>query len=271
MSLIVFFLNVIDPISNVQDILQFMLVVNLLRYFVFAGLAFLLFYVLFKKKWQSKKIQLRFPKSKDYQREILYSIGTCLIFVAIGWLVFFSPLREFNLKYDHIADYGWGYWAFSIIAMIFMHDTYFYWSHRLMHQPKLFKYLHLVHHKSTNPSPWAAYAFHPYEAVVEAGIIIPIAFIIPFHQTAIIVFLLIMIIYNVYGHLGYEIFPKKFHKNFIGKWINTSVNHNQHHKHFNGNYGLYFLFWDRWMGTLRSDYDEAYEKVSLQRKATINT
>jgi len=40
-----------------------------------------------------------------------------------------------------------------------------------MHHKKLFRWFHLVHHQSTNPSPWAAYAFHPLEAVVEAGII----------------------------------------------------------------------------------------------------
>ena len=35
--------------------------------------------------------------------------------------------------------------------------------------------------------------------------------------------------------------------------------HNQHHQFFDGNYGLYFTFWDRMMGTLRADYDGQYE------------
>jgi lathosterol oxidase len=48
----------------------------------------------------------------------------------------------------------------------------------------------------------------------------------------------------------------------VGKWINTSVNHNQHHQFFKGNYGLYFLWWDRWMGTLRKDYDRRFDEVS---------
>ena len=89
----------------------------------------------------------------------------------VGVLVIATPLRQFNLVYDEIATYGWGYWALSIVLMIFLHDTYFYWMHRLMHQPRLFKWIHLGHHKSTNPSPWAAYAFHPLEAIVEASVI----------------------------------------------------------------------------------------------------
>jgi len=72
---------------------------------------------------------------------------------------------------------------------------------------------------------------------------------------------------NVYGHLGYELYPKSFHKHFVGRWINTSVNYNLHHKHFDRNYGLYFLVWDHWMGTVRHDYDDSYEQVDNQRRA----
>ncbi|MEM7658110.1 MAG: sterol desaturase family protein, partial [Bacteroidota bacterium] len=135
----------------------------------------------------------------------------------------------------------------------------FYWMHRLMHHPRLFKAVHLIHHTSTNPSPWTSYAFHPLEAVIEAGIIPLIAFTLPVHKGAISLFLLFQFVYNVYGHLGYELYPKGFHKSWIGRWINTSVCHNLHHKRFHGNYGLYFLWWDRWMGTLRKDYDATFE------------
>jgi sterol desaturase/sphingolipid hydroxylase (fatty acid hydroxylase superfamily) len=145
--------------------------------------------------------------------------------------------------------------------MFIMHDTYFYWTHRIMHHKSLFNTMHLVHHKSTNPSPWAAYAFHPLESIVEVGIFVVFLFTLPVHTTHIIIFFLLSIMYNIYGHLGWELYPKGFSKSVIGKWINTSVNHNQHHKYFKGNYGLYFLFWDRIMGTIRADYDEAFEEV----------
>jgi sterol desaturase/sphingolipid hydroxylase (fatty acid hydroxylase superfamily) len=134
-----------------------------------------------------------------------------------------------------------------------------------MHQPSIFKIFHLVHHKSTNPSPWAAYAFNPLEAVVEAGILPVFVFTLPLHVTHTFIFFFIMIVYNVYGHLGYELYPKGFNKNFIGKWINTSINHNQHHQFFKGNYGLYFLWWDRWMNTLRSDYDKQFDAVKSRQ------
>ena len=43
----------------------------------------------------------------------------------------------------------------------------------------------------------------------------------------------------------------------IGRCFGTSVAHDLHHNKFNGNYGFYFLFWDRPMGRLREDYDNA--------------
>ena len=241
--------------------------INFVRYFGFSGAAFIVFYVLLRNRWHRKKIQFVFPSASDYRREISYSFITILIFVGVGLIVFATPLRHYNLRYQNISDHSWGYWVFSVVAMIFLHDTYFYWLHRAMHHPRVFKILHLVHHKSTNPSPWASYAFHPLEGVVEASIIFPIAFLIPFHSTALLAFLLFMMAYNVYGHLGFELFPKRFNKHPIGKWLNTSVNHNLHHKHFNGNYGLYFLFWDRWLGTIREDYDSSYAEVDKKRSA----
>jgi sterol desaturase/sphingolipid hydroxylase (fatty acid hydroxylase superfamily) len=243
---------------------------NLVRYFSVAGFFFLIFYVLFKKNWVPKKIQNRLPKSQDYYREIEYSLISLFIFMLVALLAIRSPLGEYDLRYQSIETHGIGYWFLSVFLMILMHDTYFYWTHRAMHHPKIYRLFHEVHHKSTNPSPWAAFAFHPLEGVVEAGIIFPIIYLIPYHTSALFVFLVFMTFYNVYGHLGYELYPKRFNKSFIGKWLNTSVSHNAHHSKFNGNYGLYFLFWDRWMGTLREDYDTNFAEVDqIRRDAEI--
>ncbi|MGB1444196.1 MAG: sterol desaturase family protein [Flavobacteriaceae bacterium] len=238
---------------------------NLGRYIVICGSFFLVFYVFFRSRWSAEKIQSAYPKNNDYLREFTYSILTLLIFVGVALLVFYSPLREYNMRYSSIDQYGWGYWWFSVLAMILLHDTYFYWTHRAMHHPKVYRYVHLVHHLSRNPSPWAAFAFHPLEAIVEAGIVIFIAFLFPFHITALLTFLIFMTVYNAYGHLGFELYPKGFQATWVGKWINTSVAHNQHHEKFNGNYGLYFLFWDRWMGTLRTDYDKQFTVVDQKK------
>jgi Delta7-sterol 5-desaturase len=232
-----------------------------LRYLILAAVAFAIFYGFKKKAWQYKKIQAAFPKPNDYWREVGYSVITAIIFTVVGWTLFMTPIRAYTQFYTDWRTHGIYYFIFSVVLMLLIHDTYFYWTHRLMHHPSLFRFFHKVHHLSVNPSPWAAFAFHPLEAFVEAGIMVVLAFIMPVHPAAIGLFLIIMMVYNVYGHLGYELYPKGFSQSRIGKWINTSVNHNQHHQYFKGNYGLYFLWWDRWFGTLRTDYDKAFDRV----------
>jgi lathosterol oxidase len=233
------------------------------RYFLFAAIAFAIYYLVFRNRFLYKKIQSRFPRNTDYLREIFYSLLTIAIFAFVSLILFTHPaVAPHTTRYQHIPDYGWGYY-FALYPLLFiMHDTYFYFTHRLMHHKRLFKWFHLVHHQSTNPSPWAAYAFHPLEAFVEIGIAVVFLFTVPIHITHFAFFFLIMILYNIYGHLGYELYPKGFSKHAIGKWINTSVNHNQHHQYFKGNYGLYFLFWDRMLGTIRADYDTRFNEVT---------
>jgi Delta7-sterol 5-desaturase len=233
------------------------------RYALTAGIAFLLFYFIFKNRWQWRKIQPRFPALKDYQREIFYSLISITLFAIVPIaLVFNENVRPYTQLMQNPNDWGWVYFGLAFGLMFFMHDTYFYWTHRLMHHPRLYKYFHLVHHKSINPSPWAAYAFHPLETLVEVGIYVVLIFAIPLHRWHIFFFFLFQIIYNVYGHLGYELYPQGFHKTWFGRWVNTSVAHNMHHRYFKGNYGLYTLIWDRWMGTTHPDYDHHFEQAT---------
>lgn len=236
------------------------------RYFILASIAFFICYVILRNRIANKKIQLHFPESKDYLREMAYSFSSMVIFAAIVTGVVFNPaVRPFTSIYSDISIYGLTYYVLAFPIMFVIHDTYFYWIHRLMHHPVLFKWFHLVHHKSTNPSPWAAYAFHPMEAILENGIIILFYFTLPMHVTHVPIFFLFSIVYNIYGHMGWELYPKGFNTTTVGRWVNTAVAHNQHHKYFKGNYGLYLLFWDRMMGTLRSDYDEAFDQVKSRK------
>lgn len=244
-----------------------LLLIIFLRYAILAAIAFLIFYVIRKEAWRFRRIQSRFPGAKDYWREIGYSIVTAFIFAIVGYAVFCTPISRYTWVYYEISQYGIAYFCFSIVLIILFHDTYFYWTHWLMHRRSIFPIVHKVHHLSTNPSPWAAMAFHPIEAAVEALVVVFAAFLFPLHPLAIGLFLLFMMAYNVYGHLGYELYPRGFSRSVVGRWINTSVNHNLHHQHFNGNYGLYFLFWDRFMGTLQKDYDQTFDEVQSRKDA----
>ncbi|MBS1555046.1 MAG: sterol desaturase family protein [Bacteroidetes bacterium] len=236
----------------------------LLRFVLFAGAAFFIFYKICVTELLKRKIQPRFPTSKQLKQELLNSAVSSVIFGLFTVFVIVLKVQGHTLIYNDILKYGYGYLIFSLIAMIFLHDAYFYWMHRLLHQPKWFKQIHFVHHYSHNPSPWASFSFHPLEAILEFAILPIAVFIMPLHPLVLFAWSMWMISWNVIGHLGYEIFPKRFSSSVWFNWLNTSTHHNLHHAHSKGNFGLYFNFWDRWMGTNDCSYRKTFDEVVEQ-------
>ena len=97
------------------------------RYFIIAGVAFLLFYVLLRKSLQNKKIQERFPRLADYAREIGFSIFTISIFALVPLIFIGNPnVAKYTLRYERIEEMGWFYFMAVFPLMFFIHDTYFY-------------------------------------------------------------------------------------------------------------------------------------------------
>lgn len=237
-------------------------IINTLIYSVVVLPFFLIFWVFLKPKYQNRRIQEKQRSTPSIIRqEIKNSIITILIFAIIDVALYVAQLNGYTQIYDNVNEYSWGYFVFSILLMILLHDAWFFFTHRLMHHPKLFKYIHKVHHQSTDPSPFAAFSFHPLEAVVEAGAYIIFSFLFPVHLFALLGWQLIQMTLNVIGHLGYEIYPKGFNTHWLFRWKTPSTHHNMHHSNFNGNYGLYFTWWDKFFKTEFKDYHQKFEIV----------
>jgi len=238
--------------------------VDALRYAIPASFAF---GIVWLWKWDAlahRRIQPRRPSTRAFRREVRYAISTAAIFATVGLATFHLVRAGVTQRYETIDS--WAYWAFSIVAAIVIHDAYFYWTHRTIHHPKLFRAVHRVHHLSTNPSPWAAYAFAPLEALVNALIAPLLLFVLPLHDSAMFVFLMFMIVMNVIGHLGHELYPRWWARSRWTRWSSTSTHHNLHHRDFHGNYGLYFTWWDRWMGTQHPDYEATFVAVASRSR-----
>ena len=187
---------------------------------------------------------------KQIKSEIKWSLASAAIYgipagiVAWGW----DSLGWTQIYRDIDALPLW-YLLVSVFVYLFMHDTWFYWTHRLMHRPFWFKAAHAVHHESRPPTAWAAMAFHPLEAFSGAFVIPALVFIIPVHVGALGAVLAIMTIMGVTNHMGWECFPKFIVNGKLGQWLITATHHQKHHDAYRGNYGLYFRFWDKMCGT----------------------
>lgn len=186
------------------------------------------------------------------RREIGWSLASAAIYgapagvIAWGW-----QARGWTRIYTDWSDYPLWYAPLSLLWYLLAHDAWFYWTHRLLHRPRLFRIAHAVHHASRPPTAWAAMSFHPIEALTGAVVIPVLALLIPIHAAMLGVVLAIMTVMGVTNHMGWEMFPPRLVHSRLGQWLITASHHHRHHEEYRCNYGLYFRFWDRLCGTDR--------------------
>ncbi|MCA1749243.1 MAG: sterol desaturase family protein [Parasphingopyxis sp.] len=183
-------------------------------------------------------------------REIYWSLASAAIYGVPAGIVAWGWANEgWTLIYGDLSAMPLWHFPLSILAYLFAHDTWFFWTHRLMHRPRWFRLAHSVHHASRPPTAWAAMSFHPIEAVTGAVVIPALVFLIPIHIAALAIVLAIMTLMGVTNHMGWEMFPRRVVQGVVGRWLITASHHQRHHDEYRCNYGLYFRFWDRLCGT----------------------
>lgn len=232
-----------------------------LRYLLGAGIVFLLVNVVLARWLEGRKIRVKSPTATQMRREVFTSLRTVLVFSFFGTTIW--ALREIGLidVYWEASERGWAYFAFNLVALIVLHDAWFYWTHRIIHDPRLFRRFHRTHHKSHNPSPWTAYSFNISEAAINAVFLPLVLIIMPSSPIAIFLFLWHMMFRNALGHCGYEIFPSLRSGRPAMDWMTSVTHHDLHHAQAGWNYGLYFTWWDRMMETEHPLYHEKFAQA----------
>jgi len=208
-----------------------------------------------RTSWKSRQIQKR-----KATREFLSSVQSNLVYLIVTvimiWGIDIGIFRRVGNSLGLIND------LLILMAVIFAHDAYFYWTHRAMHHRKLYKLFHRHHHRSVTPTPFAAYSFAPPEALLNALFIPLWQLFVATPVTVLISFLIIQIIRNTTQHAGLELHPGWWLKNPISRFISTTTHHDMHHSGgFDHNYGFYFTFWDKLMGTEHPEYHKKFNMV----------
>lgn len=230
------------------------------RYFLVAGIFYGIFYIWFRKKFEVRKINRKSYKKGQFRSEIRYSLISSLLFSLAGCLTLILWQKGDTKVYSATDLYGWWYLGVSLLVYMVLQETYYYWLHRWMHQPAVFKLVHRVHHDSHIASPFTAFSFHPLEAILQALVLPLLLLIIPIHYGVLLFLLVIMTFSSVINHLDIEIYPKNSYK-FWSKWVIGATHHSIHHQYYKYNYGLYFTFWDRIKRTESPIFKKIFNKT----------
>ena len=189
------------------------------------------------------------PKPATIRHELKLSLLSSWIYALPAAVVIEAWKHGGTLVYLDWNRYG-AVWLFVSGAIyLLVQDAYYYWLHRLMHVKALFRHMHAGHHRSRQPTAYASFAFDWPEAALTAWVLPALTFIVPIHPAVIVVLLTLMTILAVLNHSGAEVLPVWMVDGWIGGWLISASRHSLHHSHFDANYGLYFTFWDRALGT----------------------
>lgn len=246
--------------NNFLILAGLMFLVVVFRYSLVAGIFFVVFYVIDPVGFRSRKIHKTKRDPTQYRKEIFWSTFTSLLFALAGAGMMVLWQLGYTQIYESIDQFGWWYIPLSFLIAAFIHETYYYWLHRWMHRPKVYRLIHKVHHDSHVTSPWTSFSFHPGEGVLQSLIIPVIILFLPMHYWTVVALLTFMTLTSAINHSGVEIYPKGFDRHWLGRWFIGATHHNLHHTQYRHNFGLYFTFWDKWMNTESDSFHPNFEK-----------
>jgi sterol desaturase/sphingolipid hydroxylase (fatty acid hydroxylase superfamily) len=246
-------------------------IINGVALFAFFGAFELRLYVLraqgtrfkYNGKWPSEqKAGIFFFKNQNIDNAMrTFGVGLP-IWTAIEVIILMAFARGY-VPWLGFSAHPLYLFALALVAPV-IHETHFYLLHRAIHLPLLYKYIHKVHHHSTNPSPWSSLSMHPLELLGYLGV----AFwhlIIPSNPLLAIYQLHIAGFGAIPGHVGFD-------KVEVGgdKSVDSHAYiHYLHHKYFEVNYGDGLIPFDKWFGTFHDGSEAGDQRMKARRVAKL--
>src|SRR5690606_7086518 len=136
-----------------------------------------------------------------------------LIFGLYGVLTLFA--YRTGLVDISFSRPGWLNAGFDMLILVLWYEVHFYLCHRLLHTKFLYKKVHLEHHRSYVSTPFSAFSFHWFEAVLLSSVMILAMFVYTFHVIVLILFPVVSLLFNNFGHMNYDLFPDWKGQNII--------------------------------------------------------
>ncbi|SLN70198.1 Fatty acid hydroxylase superfamily protein [Falsiruegeria litorea R37] len=242
-------------------------VINFVMIFAVAGGLHWYFYI---RKGQGKK--LKFERRDQGKNNKLWDFSDQVkdnMFWSLGSGVF--QLTGFQVVTMWLMANGYApvitfaenpVWFLAWLVIIPMWSAFhFYWVHRLLHQPFLYKRVHSLHHRNVNIGPWSGFSMHPVEHFIYLTTLC-VHWVVASHP----IHLYFHIVFQGPGaamsHAGYEdLLIKDKRKLALGTFY-----HQLHHRYYECNYGNQEMPWDRWFGTFHDGSPEATAETRARKK-----
>ena len=198
--------------------------------------------------------------SNQVHDNMFWSLGSgvlqvTVLQVLVMWLMANGYVPTINLTSNPILFIA------GLMLLPIWSAFHFYWVHRLLHVPFLYKRVHALHHRNVNIGPWSGLSMHPVEHLLYLSSLL-IHCVIPSHP----IHLYFHVIYLAPGaamtHTGYEdLLIKDKRKLALGSFY-----HQLHHRYYECNYGNQEMPWDRLFRTFHDGGDEGTKETRSRKK-----
>jgi sterol desaturase/sphingolipid hydroxylase (fatty acid hydroxylase superfamily) len=153
-------------------------------------------------------------------------------------------------------------WFLVLLGLIPLWGSlHFYWVHRALHWPPLYRLAHALHHRNVNVGPWSGISMHPVEHLIYFSSFL-IFFVIPAHPIHVLFHAYLYTLHPVCSHSGFDALATNGRRRAeLGDFF-----HQLHHRYFECNYGTVEMPWDRWFGTFHDGSASATQQTKTRKK-----
>lgn len=162
-------------------------------------------------------------------------------------------------------------WADSpvwFVAMIVLTPVWisfhFYWIHRALHWPPLYRLAHALHHRNTNVGPWSGLSMHPVEHLMFFSSV-AVHWLLASHPIHILFHMQHQALTAATSHTGFESLVVRDK----GRLALGTFHHQMHHRYFECNYGNLEMPWDKWFGSFHDGTEEGHQRMLAQRRRVM--
>jgi lathosterol oxidase len=259
--------NVTESVQSLLVSIGISVVVSLVTFWGIGGLIHWWFYVRRRAEAEQWKLQpKRFMKPELVRHAFWLGSVNIVMGGIVGGVFSWNVVRGgWSSLYFDPLEHGVPWLIASALVGFFTIDAGLYYSHRLQHHKKWFRYVHRWHHRYTAPVMFTTTAVHPLEFLLFQFFVLLPAILVPMHWAVYIVVVLYTYLIGMIDHCGIKVsWPLPLHSG--------NRFHDDHHVYFHCNYGHHTQVFDQLHGTMhrqdrRYGEDVFGEAIEAPRKA----
>jgi 4-alpha-methyl-delta7-sterol-4alpha-methyl oxidase len=211
----------------------------------------------FEPAWAAPwRIQPRRPDVRKWLRQAIdrWLFNNLLLTIAVVALwPLVAPWSRVHLG----EPPPWWWMLAQVVGFVYLDDVLYYFMHRAMHHPRVYRHVHAVHHRVRTPVAITGHFMHPIEYGLTGLLALVGPLLVGAHVYTLYAWVALRQWEAAEGHCGYNLPFSPVH---LLPGSDAGVFHDFHHAHFQGNYAGFLAWFDRVMGTEVPEYTADRER-----------